>query len=86
MTSIVVSVFVVFFLAGITIGIISVIAISVRREERGGFTKKFQDTPANRAVVTLREIVGRPSQNSAISRTPAGQINVRRSDHESDLL
>jgi len=67
------------FLGGAVLGVILLVSIGIRREEKG-FTLSRKDNPLNRARWTLREIIGNPTDTSVISRNAANEISVRRTD------
>lgn len=67
------------FLAGVVLGIIAIVSVGIRREERG-FTLPREDKPLNRARWTLREIIGNPKDTSVISRDAADELSVSHTD------
>lgn len=63
------------FLGGTVLGIVAMVAIAVRREDKR-YSLQAPDTPGFRAALTLREIIKKPGQTSIISRTPRGTLVV----------
>jgi hypothetical protein len=72
----------VFFLLGVTIGVIAAVVLAVHREDRRMTLRP--DTPRNRAKLALSETLRGPRKTSVISRTPTGVLRVSREDGDAE--
>jgi hypothetical protein len=82
------------FMIGLIIGILVIVTLGIRREERlfrehntsreehglPSLSVDKEDTPLKRAQLTLREILGNPRKTSIIKRTPVGDLTVNRTE------